>query len=126
MSNEEENSNTDDNRSDKVIMEHLQEEEKPKAIKAAEELQKEERESEQLNVDPEQVLEEEGSLRNRRKKFISIVLLISLSFFVRSARTMSHSKEHVKLKKKVFIVPLKKNEFSYPKNILFYKKLRIF
>jgi len=36
------------------------EEEKPKAIKAAEELQKEERESEQLNVDPEQVLEEEG------------------------------------------------------------------
>jgi hypothetical protein len=60
MSNEEENSNTDDNRSDKVIMEHLQEEEKPKAIKAAEELQKEERESEQLNVDPEQVLEEEG------------------------------------------------------------------
>jgi hypothetical protein len=60
MSNQEENSNTDDNRSDKVIMEHLQEEEKPKAIKAAEELQKEERESEQLNVDPEQVLEEEG------------------------------------------------------------------
>ena len=60
MSNEEENSNTDDNGSDKVIMEHLQEEEKPKAIKAAEELQKEERESEQLNVDPEQVLEEEG------------------------------------------------------------------
>ncbi|HZD82107.1 MAG TPA: hypothetical protein VE076_04435 [Nitrososphaeraceae archaeon] len=60
MSNEEENSNIDDNRSDKVLIEHLQEEEKPKAIKAAEELQKEERESEQLNVDPEQVLEEEG------------------------------------------------------------------
>jgi phosphosulfolactate phosphohydrolase-like enzyme len=60
MSNEEENSNTDDNYSDEVIIEHLQEEEKPKAIKAAEELQKEERESEQLNVDPEQVLEEEG------------------------------------------------------------------
>jgi hypothetical protein len=60
MSNQEENSNTDDNRSDKVIKEHSQEEEKPKAIKAAEELQKEERESEQLNVDPEQVLEEEG------------------------------------------------------------------
>ena len=60
MSNEKENSNIDDNRSDKVLIEHLQEEEKPKAIKAAEELQKEERESEQLNVDPEQVLEEEG------------------------------------------------------------------
>jgi phosphosulfolactate phosphohydrolase-like enzyme len=59
MSNEEENSNTDDNYSDEVIIEHLKEE-KPKVIKAAEELQKEERESEQLNVDPEQVLEEEG------------------------------------------------------------------
>jgi hypothetical protein len=58
MSNEVENSNTDDNHSDEV--EHLEEQEKPKAIKAAEELQKEERESEQLNVDPEQVLEEEG------------------------------------------------------------------
>ncbi len=32
--------------------------EKPKAIEAAEELKKEQRESEQLNVDPEQVLEE--------------------------------------------------------------------
>jgi hypothetical protein len=33
--------------------------EKPKAIEAAEELKKEQRESEQLNVDPEEVLEEE-------------------------------------------------------------------
>ena len=33
--------------------------EKPKAIQAAEELKKEQRESEQLKVDPEQVLEEE-------------------------------------------------------------------
>jgi hypothetical protein len=33
--------------------------EEPKAIKAAEEIKKERRESEQLNVDPEQVLEEE-------------------------------------------------------------------
>jgi hypothetical protein len=32
--------------------------EEPKAIEAAEELKKEQRESEQLNVDPEQVLEE--------------------------------------------------------------------
>jgi hypothetical protein len=53
MSNEEEVSDTDNNRSDKAIIEN------PKAIKAAEELQKEERESEQLVVDPEQVLEEE-------------------------------------------------------------------
>jgi hypothetical protein len=35
------------------------EEEEPKAIKAAEEIKKEQRESEQLNVDPEKVLEEE-------------------------------------------------------------------
>lgn len=35
------------------------EKEKPKAIEAAEELKKEQRESEQLNVNPEQVLEEE-------------------------------------------------------------------
>jgi hypothetical protein len=34
-------------------------EEQPKAIKAAEEIKKEQRESEQLNVDPEQVIEEE-------------------------------------------------------------------
>ncbi len=34
-------------------------EEKPKAIKIAKELQKEQRESEQLDVDPEQVLEEQ-------------------------------------------------------------------
>jgi hypothetical protein len=33
-------------------------EEEPKAIKAAEEIKKEERESEQLNVDPKQVIEE--------------------------------------------------------------------
>jgi hypothetical protein len=32
--------------------------EEPKAIETAEELKKEQRESEQLNVDPEQVLEE--------------------------------------------------------------------
>jgi hypothetical protein len=32
---------------------------KPKTIEAAEELKKEQRESEQLNVDPDQVLEEE-------------------------------------------------------------------
>jgi hypothetical protein len=32
--------------------------EEPKAIKAAEEIKKEQRESEQLNVDPEQVIEE--------------------------------------------------------------------
>jgi hypothetical protein len=32
--------------------------EEPKAIEAAEELKKEQRESEQLNVDPERVLEE--------------------------------------------------------------------
>jgi hypothetical protein len=59
MSNEEEVSDTDNNRSDKAIIENREEVENPKAIKAAEELQKEERESEQLVVDPEQVLEEE-------------------------------------------------------------------
>jgi hypothetical protein len=32
--------------------------EEPKAIKAAEEIKKEQRESEQLNIDPEQVIEE--------------------------------------------------------------------
>lgn len=59
MSNNEEVSDTDNNRSDKAIIEHREEVENPKAIKAAEELQKEERESERLVVDPEQVLEEE-------------------------------------------------------------------
>jgi hypothetical protein len=59
MSNNDEVSDTDNNRSDKAIIEHRQEVGNPKAIKAAEELQKEERESEQLVVDPEQVLEEE-------------------------------------------------------------------
>jgi len=34
-------------------------EEEPKAIKAAEEIKKKQRESEQLNVDPEQIIEEE-------------------------------------------------------------------
>jgi hypothetical protein len=58
MSNNEEVSDAENNRSDKAIIEH-REVENPKAIKAAEELQKEERESEQLVVDPEQVLEEE-------------------------------------------------------------------
>ena len=33
--------------------------EEPKAIKMAKELQKEKRESEQVNIDPEQVLEEQ-------------------------------------------------------------------
>ena len=35
------------------------EEEEPKAIKMAKELQKEKRESEQVNVDPEQILQEQ-------------------------------------------------------------------
>ena len=34
-------------------------EEEPEAIKAAEEIKKKQRESEQLNVDPEQIMEEE-------------------------------------------------------------------
>jgi hypothetical protein len=59
MSNKEEDSDTDNNRSNKALIEQRQEVENPKAIKAAEELQKEERELEQLAVDPEQVLEEE-------------------------------------------------------------------
>ena len=33
----------------------------PKAIKAAEEIKKKQRESEQLNVDPEEIIEEEES-----------------------------------------------------------------
>jgi hypothetical protein len=37
----------------------LDPEEEPKAIKMAKELQKEQRESEELDVDPEQVLEEQ-------------------------------------------------------------------
>jgi len=37
--------------------------EQPKAIEAAEELKKEQRESEQLNVDPEQVLEEKEKIQ---------------------------------------------------------------
>ena len=34
-------------------------EDEPEAIKAAEEIKKKQRESEQLNVDPEQIMEEE-------------------------------------------------------------------
>jgi hypothetical protein len=46
------NSNNNDGESDPK-------KEEPKAIKMAKELQKEKRESEQLNIDPEQVLEEQ-------------------------------------------------------------------
>ncbi len=48
------NSNDDD---DRAV--HPKKEEEPRAIKMAKQLQKDKRESEQLNVDPEQVLEEQ-------------------------------------------------------------------
>ncbi|MFZ0222662.1 MAG: hypothetical protein WB988_08200 [Candidatus Nitrosopolaris sp.] len=38
---------------------HPKKEEEPKAIKMAKQLQKEKRESEQVNVDPEQILQEQ-------------------------------------------------------------------
>ena len=52
MTNKNENSNADDEG------ELDPKKEEPRAIKIAKELQKEQRESEQLDVDPEQVLEE--------------------------------------------------------------------
>ncbi|MRN68507.1 MAG: hypothetical protein FIO04_02285 [Nitrosopumilales archaeon] len=52
MTNKNENSNADDEG------ELDPKKEEPRAIKIAKELQKEQRESEQLHVDPEQVLEE--------------------------------------------------------------------
>jgi hypothetical protein len=52
MTNDNDNSNADD----KGELDPKKEE--PKAIKIAKELQKEQRESKQLDVDPEQVLEE--------------------------------------------------------------------
>jgi len=48
----------DDSTIDEVAQDPEKEEE-PKAIKIAKELQKEQRESKQLDVDPEQVLEEQ-------------------------------------------------------------------
>ncbi|PWU79806.1 MAG: hypothetical protein DLM72_15405 [Candidatus Nitrosopolaris wilkensis] len=53
MTNKNENSNADDEG------ELDPKKEEPRAIKIAKELQKEQRESEQLDVDPEQVLEEQ-------------------------------------------------------------------
>jgi hypothetical protein len=51
---------TDENDNSRVNSEGaLDPEEEPKAIKMAKELQKEQRESEELDVDPEQVLEEQ-------------------------------------------------------------------
>ena len=58
MSNKNENSNVDDSRESDVNVDHKKEEQ-PKAIKMAKELQQEQRQSEQLDVDPEQVLEEQ-------------------------------------------------------------------
>ncbi len=53
MTNKNDNSNADDEG------EPDPKKEEPKAIKIAKELQKEQRESKQLDVDPEQVLEEQ-------------------------------------------------------------------
>lgn len=57
MSNKNENSNADSR--DESDMVDDKKEEQPKAIKMAKELQQEQRESEQMDVDPEQVLEEQ-------------------------------------------------------------------
>lgn len=57
MSNKNENSNADSRDESDVIDD--KKEEQPKAIKMAKELQQEQRESEQMDVDPEQVLEEQ-------------------------------------------------------------------
>ena len=43
--------------------EQQQKDEKPRAIKMAEELQKKERESEQMKIDPQEVLEEEEKIQ---------------------------------------------------------------
>jgi hypothetical protein len=51
------NNNDNSNAYDEVELDPKKEE--PKAIKIAKELQKEQRESKQLDVDPEQVLEEQ-------------------------------------------------------------------
>jgi hypothetical protein len=52
--------NNDNNHSDKH---QQQKNEQPRAIKIAEELQKKERESEQIVVDPQEVLEEEEKVQ---------------------------------------------------------------
>jgi len=57
MSNKNENSNADSRDESDVVDD--KKEEQPKAIKMAKELQQEQRESEQMDVDPEQVLEEQ-------------------------------------------------------------------
>jgi hypothetical protein len=57
MSNKNENSNADSRNESDVVDD--KKEEQPKAIKMAKELQQEQRESEQMDVDPEQVLEEQ-------------------------------------------------------------------
>jgi hypothetical protein len=57
MSNKNENSNADSRHESDVVDD--KKEEQPKAIKMAKELQQEQRESEQMDVDPEQVLEEQ-------------------------------------------------------------------
>ncbi|MFZ0894651.1 MAG: hypothetical protein WAZ77_09130 [Candidatus Nitrosopolaris sp.] len=53
MTNKNDNSNADDE------VEPDPKNEEPKAIKIAKELQKEQRESKQMDVDPEQILEEQ-------------------------------------------------------------------
>ena len=55
--------NVDNNNHNNHRDEQQQTDDQPRAIKMAEELQKEERESEQVKVDPQEVLEEEEKIQ---------------------------------------------------------------
>jgi hypothetical protein len=57
------NDNVHTNNNNNLSDKQHQKDEQPKAIKIAEELQKEERESEQIVVDPHEVLEEEEKVQ---------------------------------------------------------------
>jgi hypothetical protein len=55
--------NVDNNNYNNHGDERQQKDDKPRAIKMAEELQKKERESEQVKIDPQEVLEEEEKIQ---------------------------------------------------------------
>jgi hypothetical protein len=57
--------NVDNNKYNNHRDEQQQKADQPRAIKMAEELQKEERESEQVKIDPQEVLEEAATITTR-------------------------------------------------------------
>ena len=60
--------NDNDNYNNNHTDEQQQKEDEPRAIKMAEELQKKERESEQVKIDPQEVLEEEEKIQPQSNK----------------------------------------------------------